>query len=76
MTSKELYPAFFPRLLSLSKKENMQKEITRKSLHSSLRNKSKEIQDKFLEVANACICKGMNTTSSISTANKAMEISY
>ena len=36
------------------------KEILRESLHSSLKVKSKDIQDKFLETANSLICKGVN----------------
>ena len=48
------------------------KEILRESLHSSLKVKSKDIQDKFLEVANALIRKGSNTSYDIQEANKAV----
>lgn len=36
------------------------KEILRESLHSSLKVKSKDIQDRFLETANSLIRKGAN----------------
>lgn len=49
-----------------------QKEITRDSLHSSLKNKPKEVQDRFLEVVNENIRKGNNTSSSINAGNKAV----
>lgn len=49
------------------------REITRDSLHSSLKAKPKEIQDKFLEVANYLIRKGSNTSIAIQEANKAVD---
>lgn len=50
------------------------KEITRDSLHKSLKDKPKEIQDRFLEVANQNIRKGLNYSLSIAEANKAIEL--
>lgn len=48
------------------------KEISRECLHSSVKVKPKEVQDKFLEVANALIRKGSNTSYAIQEANKAV----
>lgn len=48
------------------------KEISRESLHSSIRAKPKEVQDKFLEVANTLIRKGSNTSYAIQEANKSI----
>lgn len=48
------------------------KEISRESLHSSIRSKPIEVQDKFLEVANTLIRKGSNTSYAIQEANKAV----
>lgn len=49
------------------------KEILRESLHSSLKVKSKDIQDKFLETANSLIRKGANISTAIQAGNKAVE---
>ena len=49
------------------------KEILRESLHSSLKVKSKDIQDKFLETANSLIRKGANISTAIQAGNKAAE---
>jgi len=47
-------------------------EIKREALHSSLRNKPIEVQDKFLEVVNTNIRKGCNYSFSVQEANKAV----
>lgn len=48
------------------------KEISRESLHSSIRSKPIEVQDKFLDVANTLIRKGSNISYAIQEANKAI----
>lgn len=48
------------------------KGISRESLHSSIRSKPIEVQDKFLDVANTLIRKGSNTSYAIQEANKAI----
>lgn len=49
------------------------KEIQMEALHSSLKIKSKDIQDKFLETANSLIRKGANVSTAIQAGNKAVE---
>lgn len=48
-------------------------EILRESLHSSLKAKSKDTQDKFLDTANSLIRKGANISIAIQAGNKAVE---
>ena len=49
------------------------KEIQRESLHKSIKEKPKELQDIFLDVANKNIAKGYNYSMAISEATKVMQ---